>query len=120
MISILDTEAQLRSKKELIEQFIASHFQDIPTGGDIGEEFETFWNAEKEKAITALSKAEGLHLQGLQKIIGDYLFTEKPPMRDDVIKIMEKRPGLRERKPVSERIISKIKAFVETFIDGVD
>lgn len=68
----------------------------------------------------ALSKVEGLHLEGLQKIIGDYLFTEKPPMRDDVIKIMKKRPGLRERKPVSERIISKIKAFVETFIDGVD
>jgi len=33
---------------------------------------------------------------------------------------MQKRPGLRERKAVSERIISKIKAFVEIFIDGVD
>jgi type I restriction enzyme R subunit len=120
IISILDTEAQLRSKKELIEQFISTHFQDIPKGGDIGDEFETFWNAEKEKAVKELSKAEGLHLEGLQQIIGDYLFTEKPPMRDDVIKIMQKRPGLRERKPVSERIISKIKAFVETFIDGVD
>ena len=120
IISILDTEAQLRSKKELIEQFIATQFQDIPKGGDISDEFETYWNAEKEKAIKELSKAEGLHLEGLQQLIGDYLFTEKLPMRDDVIKIMEKRPGLRERKPVSERIISKIKAFVETFIDGVD
>ena len=61
-----------------------------------------------------------MDFEGLQQIIGDYLFTEKPPMRDDVIQIMEKRPGLRERKTVSERIISKIKAFVETFIDGVD
>jgi type I restriction enzyme R subunit len=33
---------------------------------------------------------------------------------------MNNRPGLRERKTVSERIISKIKAFIETFIDGVD
>jgi type I restriction enzyme R subunit len=120
IINILDTEAQLRSKKKLIEQFIATQFQDIPKGGDIGEEFETYWNAEKEKAVKELSKAEGLDFEGLQQIIGDYLFTEKPPMRDDVIKIMEKRPGLRERKTVSERIISKIKAFVETFIDGVD
>jgi len=57
---------------------------------------------------------------GLQKIIGDYLFTEKAPMRDDVVEIMQKRPGLKERRSVSERIISKIKAFVQTFIDGVD
>ena len=120
IISILDTETQLRSKKELIEQFIATQFDDIPKGGDIGEKFETFWNAEKEKAIEVLSTTEGLELDGLQKLIGDYLFTEKTPMRDEVIQIMEKRPGLRERKPVSERIINKITAFVETFIDGVD
>ena len=118
--NILETEAQLRSKKELIEQFIAIHFQSLPKGGDIGNEFETYWNAEKEKAVKELCNAEGLDVEGLQKIIGDYLFTEKPPMRDDVIGIMHKRPGLRERKTVSERIISKIKAFVETFIDGVD
>lgn len=118
--NILDTEAQLRSKKELIEQFIVTHFQGIPKGGDISGKFEIYWNIEKEKAIKELSNAEGLDFEGLQQIIGDYLFTEKPPMRDDVIKIMNNRPGLRERKTVSERIISKIKAFVETFIDGVD
>jgi type I restriction enzyme R subunit len=122
IISILDTEAQLRSKKKLIEQFIATYFQGVPQGGDgdIGDAFETYWNAEKEKAVKELSRAEGLDLEGLQQLIGDYLFTEQAPMRDDIIKIMEKRPGLRERKTVSERIISKIKAFVETFIDGVD
>jgi len=49
-----------------------------------------------------------------------YLFTEKTPMRDDVIGIMEKRPGLRERRSVADRVIDKIKTFVETFIDGVD
>jgi type I restriction enzyme R subunit len=57
---------------------------------------------------------------GLQKVIGDYLFTEKTPMRDDVVGILKKRPGLKERRSVSERIIGKIKAFVQTFIDGVD
>ena len=63
---------------------------------------------------------EGLDPEGLQKIIGDYLFTEKTPMRDDVISIMSQRPGLKERGSISERVIGKIKAFVETFIDGVD
>jgi len=52
--------------------------------------------------------------------VDSYLFTEKTPMRDDVIGIMDKRPALRERRSVADRVIEKIKAFVETFIDGVD
>jgi len=120
LMDILDTDAQLRSKKELIERFIAEHFPDIPKGGDIGGEFESYWDKERQKALEVISAAEGLDPEGLQKVIGDYLFTEKPPMRDEVIGIMNKRPALKERSTISERIISKIKSFVETFIDGVD
>jgi type I restriction enzyme R subunit len=120
ILAILDTEVQLRSKKDLIEQFIANNFSDIPKDGDIAEAFETYWNEQKQKAIEELSQTEGLDIEGLQKIIGDYLFTEKTPMRDDVIGILSKRPSLKERALISERIIGKIKAFVETFIDGVD
>ena len=120
ILNILDTETHLRSKKELIERFIAKHFSGIPKGGDIGSEFETYWNDEKVKAIKELSDNEGLDQEGLQKVIGDYLFTGKSPMRDDVIGSMKKRPGLKERRSISERIISKIKDFVQTFIDGVD
>jgi type I restriction enzyme R subunit len=120
ILAILDTEAQLRSKKDLIEKFIANNFPKIPKGGDIGQEFETYWDEQKQKAIEELSQAEGLNLEGLQQVIGDYLFTEKTPMRDDVISIMSKRPNLKERASISERVIDKIKSFVETFIDGVD
>ena len=112
--------ALLRSKKELIERFIANNFPNIPKGGDIDQEFENYWSEEKQKAIKELSDTEGLEQEGLQKVIGDYLFTEKSPMRDDVIGIMQSRPGLRERGTISARVIAKIKAFVETFIDGVD
>ncbi len=119
ILGILDTETQLRSKKELIERFIANHFPDIPKGGDIGEEFESYWSEEKKKAVEELSNAEGLDLAGLQSVIGSYIFTEKTPMRDDVINIMNERPKLKERGSISERVIDKIKAFVETFIDGV-
>ncbi len=120
IMNILDTETQLRSKKELIERFIADYFPDIPKGGDIGEEFESFWTEEKKKAIAELSETEGLDVEGLEKVIGNYLFTEKTPMRDEVIGIMSKRPSLKERASISERVIHKIKDFVQTFIDGVD
>lgn len=120
LIDILDTETQLRSKKELIERFISEQFPDIPHGVDVGDAFEQYWNAEKRKALQALSEEEGLDNDGLGKVIGNYLFTEKAPLRDDVIAIMNIRPKLKERKTVTERVIDKIKAFVETFVDGVD
>ena len=120
ILGILETEKQLRSKKELIERFIAEHFPSIPREGDVGMAFEKYWTEEKYKAVQALSAAEGLDIDGLQKVIGDYLFTEKTPLRDEIIDIMNTRPGLKERRAITERIIDKIKAFVETFIDGVD
>lgn len=120
ILGILDTETHLRSKKELIERFIAEQFGKISKNQDVGEVFEQYWTEEKKKAIAELSESEGLDQVGLEKVIGDYLFTEKTPLRDDVIKIMKERPRLKERKSVTLRIIEKIRAFVETFIDGVD
>ncbi|MDH5723216.1 MAG: type I restriction endonuclease subunit R [Alphaproteobacteria bacterium] len=120
IMDILDTETQLRSKKELIEKFISQHFADMPASADVSDEFDTYWTEEKRKALMAMSEEEGLDSEGLEKVLGNYLFTEKLPLRDEVIEIMEKRPSLRERSTVAERIISKIRNFVETFIDGID
>lgn len=120
IMDVLDTEAQLRSKKELIERFIEENFAQLAPGADVSEAFDSYWNEEKRKAITNLSQEEGLNQDGLEDVIGAYLFTEKSPMRDDVIGIIEKRPSLRERRSVADRVIDKIKSFVETFIEGVD
>lgn len=120
ILDILDTDAQLRSKKELIARFIADHFPNIPASADVGDEFEAYWDAERQKAVAKISEDEDLKPEGLQVVIGNYLFTEKAPMRDDVIEIMNKRPSLRERGSIAERVISKIREYVETFIDGVD
>ena len=120
IIKILETEAQLHSKKELIEKFIAEHFPEIPKEGDVGKAFEQYWTEEKHKAIQALSEEEGLDVNGLQQVIGDYLFTEKTPLPDSVIAIANTRPKLRERLTFADRVIEKIKVFIETFVDGVD
>ena len=118
--NMLDTETQLRSKKELIEHFIAEHFPAIQKDGNLRESFERYWNKEKEVAIRELGETEGLEFSGLRKVIDNYLFTEKTPLRDEIIDIMEMPPKLKERRTIAERIIDKIRAFVETFIDGVD
>lgn len=120
IMDILDSEVQLRSKKELIERFIAEYMPNVPPGEDVGVAFEDYWGEQKLQAIEALSRDEGLDREGLEKVIGHYLFTEKPPMRDEVIGLLEARPPLKQRASIASRIITKIQEFVQTFIDGVD
>ncbi|NDV17714.1 HsdR family type I site-specific deoxyribonuclease [Muricauda sp. TY007] len=116
---ILSSESQLRSKKELIERFITENLPLITDSELVANEFESFWTVEKKKAILQLAKEENLDYQKLVDLVSNYLFTEKEPLRDSIIAVMNERPSLRERATSSDRILGKIKDFVETFIDGM-
>jgi len=116
---ILASETQLRSKKELIEKFIEENLPLITDSELVANEFESFWTVEKKKAILKLAKEENLDYQKLVDLVSNYLFTEKEPLRDEIIAVMNERPSLRERATSSDRILGKIKDFVETFIDGM-
>ncbi|MBV2196641.1 MAG: type I restriction endonuclease subunit R [Flavobacterium sp.] len=120
--SILDTiagDTQLRSKRELIEKFINNNLPHIDDSDDIPDEFQNFWNEERENAMVVLSEEENLDAVKLQKVIGNYLFTERLPLRDDIIGVMNTRPSLKERGATAERITSKILHYIDTFISGI-
>jgi type I restriction enzyme R subunit len=117
---IIAGDTKLRSKRELIEKFINQHLPLIEDSEDVEDEFVNFINEEKLKAIKELSEIEGLDAIKLEKVIGDYLFTEKKPLRDDIVDLMNQRPSLKERSAMAERITSKILDFVDTFISGIN
>lgn len=119
LIDIVAGDAQLRSKRKLIEKFIKENLPHIADSDEIPEAFEVYWNEERKAALEKMSEEENLDPQQLQEVIGKYLFTEKKPMRDDVIGLMKKRPALKERATVAERVTDKILGFVETFINGI-
>ncbi len=119
IFGLLDSDVNLRSKRELIERFIQENLPTIEDSDEISDEFDMFWSKERILALEKLSKEEGLDAEKLEKVIGNYMFTEKKPMRDDVIAMMNKRPSLKERKTVAERVTDKILGFVETFISGI-
>jgi len=62
---------------------------------------------------------EGIKAENLQQIIADYLFTNQKPMPDVIIRMLERKPKVLERRPIIERITRKIRDFVEVFITGV-
>ncbi|GAA3600009.1 type I restriction endonuclease subunit R [Flavivirga amylovorans] len=119
IMDIVAGDTKLRSKRELIEKFINEHLPVIEDSEDIPDEFVQFMTTEKLEAIKSLSQEEGLDSDKLEKVIGDYMFTEKIPLRDDIIGTMNTRPSLKERKTKAERITNKILEFVETFISGI-
>jgi len=68
---------------------------------------------------TGFMSYEKLDPTKLESIIGDYLFTERTPLRDDVIAMMDKKPKLKERATTAERLINKVTGYVDTFINGM-
>jgi type I restriction enzyme, R subunit len=116
---LLSGEVQLRSKKELIEKFINENLPFIDDSDDIGDAFEAFLDEEKQKALLQLCEEEKLSPEKLNEVIGDYLFTERTPLPDDIVGMLEVKPKILERKTIVERVTDKIINFVKTFIDGM-
>lgn len=120
IFNLLNTEAHLRSKRELIELFIKANLPAIEDTDDIPQEFEKFWNAEQQKAFNQLVNEEKLSAERTQSLIEDYLYAEREPLRDEILQLLEgEQPTLLERKKTGDRILKKILNFVDTFINGL-
>ncbi len=120
IFNLLNTEMQLRSKKELIEKFIRENMPVILDTDDIPQEFEKFWTVEQENAFLKMVEEEKLSKEKTQTLIENYLYSEQEPMRDEILELMVgEKPTLLQRKTTGERILRRIMDFVETFINGI-
>lgn len=116
VLDLLASEAQLRSKRELIEKFIEQNMPKIKFSEDVAPEFSAYWNAEREKAISDFCVAEGLKRESVDKIIAEHQFSGgKTPRREEIINALEAKPSVLERKSIIERVLSKLTSFIETF-----
>ncbi len=119
ILDMLSGEVTLRSKRELIQKFIDENLPHIADEEEVEEAFDLFWMQEKQRALSAIAAEEQLDPLKLQALLGNYLFTERKPLRDEVLSMLPSKPKLLERKPIAERITSKVIGFVETFISGM-
>jgi len=120
IFNLLNTEMQLRSKKELIERFIRENMPVILETDDIPQEFEKFWMVEQERAFLKMVEEEKLSKEKTQTLIEHYLYSEQEPMRDDILELLVgEKPTLLQRKQTGDRILRRIIDFVETFINGI-
>ena len=121
IIDLLSGEANLRSKRELIEKFIEENLPKIKDPDDIPDEFEKFWSAEQLKAFEKFVSEENLSSDRTQQLVENYLFAEREPLRDELLNLIDgEKPSVLKRKSIGDRILKKLMNFVKTFIDGMD
>lgn len=120
IFNLLNTEVSLRSKRDLIEKFIQENLPKIENTDSISDEFEKFWNEEQDNALQNLVRTENLSEVKTERLIENYLFTEREPLRKEILDLRkEGRPSVLKSKEIGDRILNKIVSFVDTFINGV-
>jgi type I restriction enzyme R subunit len=120
ILNLLSGEADLRSKRELIERFIKENLPIIEDSETIPQEFDKFWSEEQVKAFNKIVTEENLSPERTEQLIENYLFSEQEPLRDEVLDLIEgTKPTILERKKTGDRILEKIVLFVKTFVNGI-
>lgn len=114
ILNIFNRDINLRKKKDLIRKFIEENLPKIENEDEVEKEFEIFWNQEKLKALEKIISDENLNGERFKQIIGDYLYTERLPLRTEIIKL-KNEVKLTERTAVFEKIKSLIVDFVDRF-----
>ncbi|HJE03035.1 MAG TPA: type I restriction endonuclease subunit R [Aliarcobacter thereius] len=112
--NLINSNPILRSKKELIEEFINTTLSGIDIE-NIEDEFFRFIDIKKEKSFNILCKEENLNIDKAKELIENYLYDSRKPLSDDIVDILLVKPKLLERKKVIPRVLDKIVEFVDKF-----
>ena len=119
IIDLLGGDIQLRSKRELIQKFIDENMPHIKDGDNIEDEFEKFWQDQKVLALGKLCEDEHLDKAQFKSLIDAYIYSGREPIKDEVFQCLDNRPSILQARVIGDRIIAKMKEFVEVFVKGM-
>jgi type I restriction enzyme R subunit len=119
IIDLLGGDIQLRSKRELIEKFIQENMPLIKEGDNFNDEFEKFWQEQKVLALGKLCEEEHLDKAQFKALIDTYIYSGREPIKEEVIQCLDNRPSVLQSRAIGDRIIAKMKEFVEVFVKGM-
>jgi len=119
IVNLLAGELNLRPKRELIQRFMDEQLPSIANVDEIPTRFDTFWTIEQNRAFDQIVAEENLVPEKLDDVIQDYLFTNRKPRREQIIGLLKAQPRILERKTIVERIMDRMTAYVETFVENL-
>ena len=117
---MLSGDISLRSKKELIEQFIEDNLIHITNSEDVPEAFDTYWSEQKVKSFQSICDDENLDKVKVEAIVEEYLYAgQVPEMKDKVSNSILSRIKLKDKMVVRDRVIDRIMEFLHTFFESI-
>jgi len=115
ILKIFDRDIQLRKKKELIQKFIEENLPKIGTSDEVEVEFAKFWESERSEALRKVAEDESINLEAFQELIGEYIYTQKTPLGDDIVALLPETPSVLKRQGIIDRIKNAIIDIVDVF-----
>jgi type I restriction enzyme R subunit len=85
----------------------------------IPDEFARYWEDQRVLALQQLCEEEGLDRKQFANLIESYIFSGQEPLKDDVFKCLEARPSVLKAREIGERIVERMKEYVEVFLKGM-
>ena len=117
ILSTISNSPKLRSKKELIEEFIIENLPKITDVDHIIDDYEVYMEEQKMKRLDSIISEENLDRSKFDAILEKYVFNNKLPLPHDIITSLKEQPSVLESSSIAERIIDKVVDFVGTFLD---
>jgi len=115
ILKIFDRDVQLRKKKELIRKFIEENLPKVTKADDVEKAFSDFWQSERATVLKKLAEDENIPSENIEKLIGEYLYTQKLPQEQDIADMLPEQPRILERSSIIERIKTAIENIVDIF-----
>ena len=119
IIDLVAGEVQLRSKRELIEQFIEDSLPKLKPTDNVITAFEGYWSKHKQTAFEQLCADENIKPEQLQKLLQTYEFASRLPRPQEIKDALTYQPKVLDRKGILSRVAEKIEGFIQTFIEGM-
>jgi type I restriction enzyme R subunit len=118
VLDMLGKEVQLRSKRELIEKFMHDYMPNMAPEQDLQDIFVGYWYKEKRQAVHQFCQSGGLDKDAVYRMMDEYNFTGKDPLREQVFSALAYKPKLMERKTLYGRILKDFKDIIHQFEDN--
>ena len=115
ILKIFDRDVMLRKKKELIRKFIEESLPSVSVSEDVEEAFDEFWTSERLKRLEEVSRNEGMSLDNLHDLFGEYLYTQRLPRGQQIVDLLPNIPRILEWHGVVDRIRNALVDIVDVF-----
>lgn len=115
ILKIFDRDVQLRKKKELIRKFIEENLPNIEKAEDVEKEFVKYFAEKRVQSINKVAQDENIAVEDIEKLIGEYIYTQKALLEQDIADVLPETPRILERHGILSRIKSSIENIVEVF-----